>query len=172
LTLPTENGFSHLDAHNRPGMVDVGSKDITHRKATARAVIWLPPAVREGLRGNRQELHGPKGPVLQTAILAGTMAVKRTSELIPLCHPIPIDACRFEIIDTKDAKGDKGENDDCLELRCTVEAIYRTGVEMEALTGVTIAALTVYDMCKALSHAIEIRAIALVEKTGGRTDQR
>jgi cyclic pyranopterin phosphate synthase len=162
----SQQTLTHLDAHLRPGMVDVGNKEVTRRQATARGLVWLPPVVREALGAESEtaparEFHGPKGPVLQTAILAGTMAVKRTADIIPLCHPIPIDACRFEIADA----------DDCLEVRCTVEATYRTGVEMEALTGVSVACLTIYDMCKALSHAIEIRTIALVEKTGGRSDQ-
>src|SRR5204863_5695586 len=102
-----------------------------------------------------------KGPVIDTAIIAGTMAVNRTHELIPFCHPLPIDGCRFDI---------SWAGESSLRVDCAVRTTHRTGVEMEALTGATVAALTVYDMCKALGHGIEIRDVALLAKTGGKRD--
>jgi cyclic pyranopterin phosphate synthase len=99
--------------------------------------------------------------VIDTAIIAGTMAVKRTHELIPFCHPLPIDGCRIEV---------KWLDDRALEITCAVRATHRTGVEMEALTGASIAALAVYDMCKALSHAIVIGPTRLLGKCGGKRD--
>ncbi len=158
----TERGrLSHLDRRNRAGMVDVAGKAITHRVAKAQAVVALPPEVRAVL--NRGELHAPKGPVFQTAILAGTMAVKRAAELIPLCHPLPIEGCRLDI--RMDGRGRA-------LITCEVSVHHKTGVEMEALTGAAVAALTVYDMCKALSHRMRIESIRLLSKTGGRRDVR
>ena len=110
-------------------------------------------------RFQNQDLHSPKGPVLQTAIIAGTMAVKKTSELIPFCHPLPIEHCRFDI--TPDASG--------LVIRCEVTTTGKTGVEMEAMTGASVAALTVYDMCKAMNKGIRILGLHLVSKTGGKS---
>jgi cyclic pyranopterin phosphate synthase len=104
-------------------------------------------------------LRSAKGPVIDTAIIAGTMAVKRTHELIPFCHPLPIENCRIEIEFASDTE---------LMIRCTVAITHKTGVEMEALTGASVAALTVYDMCKTLSHEIVIDALHLVEKSGGK----
>jgi len=150
--------FSHVDERNQPTMVDVGGKRVTARTAQARARVFLPEAVRAGLSGG--ELHGPKGPVFQTAIIAGTMAAKRTHELIPFCHPLPLDGCRITIaVDGEHAVID-----------CTVKVEHRTGVEMEALTGASVAALTIYDMCKALSHDMVISDVRLVAKTGGKSD--
>ncbi len=154
--------LSHIDASNRPGMVEVGDKPVTHRTATARAVVRLPKAVCAVLRGG--ELHAPKGPVFQTAILAGTMAVKRTADLIPLCHPLPIEGCRITLT-PPDARGR-------VVITCAVAVHHKTGVEMEALTGASVAALTIYDMCKAISHRIVIAEVRLLEKTGGRRDVR
>ena len=150
------SGLTHLDARNRPTMVDVGGKDITHRVATAEARIRLPAPVAAALRksGHRTK----KGPVFDTAIVAGVMAAKRTHELIPFCHPLPLDNCSIEIDDLG------GE----IRVRCQVSVHHRTGVEMEALTGATVAALTIYDMCKALSHDIEITTVRLLEKAGGK----
>jgi len=108
------------------------------------------------------DMASSKGPVLQTARLAGTMAVKRTSDLIPLCHPLPIEKIRFT------TRVERAQSRIVIE--CEVRALYKTGVEMEALTGATIAALTVYDMCKALSPEIEIRSTRLLEKKGGKRD--
>jgi cyclic pyranopterin phosphate synthase len=152
-------GFTHLDAQNRPTMVDVGAKEVTHRVATAEARVRLPPNVAAALRksGHRTK----KGPVFDTAIISGVMAAKRTHDLIPFCHPLPIDKCRIEIDDVR-----SGE----VVIRCEVSVHHRTGVEMEALTGASVAALTIYDMCKALSHDIEITSVRLIEKTGGKRD--
>jgi len=151
--------LTHLDRNNRPTMVDVGEKEITHRIATAEARVRLPREVASALRksGHRTK----KGPVFDTAIVAGVMAAKRTHELIPFCHPLGLDTCKVEI---EDKKG--GE----ILIRCQVSIHHRTGVEMEALTGASVAALTIYDMCKALSHDIEITGVRLLEKSGGKRD--
>jgi len=150
--------LSHIDENNQPTMVEVGDKAVTRREALANASVFLPPAVRAALVDG--EIHGPKGPVLQTAIIAGTQAVKRTHELIPFCHPLGIEGCRIEI----EAHGER------LEISCRVRVTGKTGVEMEALTGASIAALTVYDMCKALSHDIVIESVRLQSKSGGKSD--
>lgn len=153
--------LSHLDTANRPRMVDVGAKRVTARVAVAEAVVRFPAAVARTLRDGG--LRSPKGPVVDTAIIAGTMAVKRTHELIPFCHPLAIDRCRIE------AEFKSGSR---LAIRCEVAVSHRTGVEMEALTGASIAALTVYDMCKALSHGIVIESVRLLEKSGGKRTVR
>ncbi len=139
-------------------MVDVGDKAPSMRTAHAQASVWLPAPVREAIAGD--EIRGPKGPVFQTAIIAGTMAAKRTHELIPFCHPLALAGCRIEI---------SLEGEHAL-IQCRVRVTDRTGVEMEALTGATVAALTIYDMCKALSHDLTISEVRLVSKTGGKTD--
>ena len=149
--------LSHLDAALRPTMVGVSAKAVTHRVAEAEARVALPPAVARALRASGH--RSAKGPVFDTAIIAGVQAVKRTAELIPFCHPLPIEDCRIAI--TRVAGGQ-------LRIRCRVETHHKTGVEMEALTGAAVAALTVYDMCKALSHDIRIVEIRLVQKSGGR----
>ena len=151
--------LTHLDSNNRPTMVDVGAKEVTLRIAVAEARVRLPRAVALALgkSGHRTK----KGPVFDTAIVAGVMAAKRTHELIPFCHPLGLDNCRVEI---EDQKG--GE----IRIRCEVSIHHRTGVEMEALTGASVAALTIYDMCKALSHDIEITGVRLLEKSGGKRD--
>ncbi len=151
--------LSHVDAAGRPAMVDVSAKAVSVREASAECLVRFPAAVAAQLRG--QALRTAKGAVLDTAIIAGTMAVKRTHELIPFCHPLPIEACSFEA-GWSDARS--------LRLRCTVRCTHRTGVEMEALTGATVAALTVYDMCKALSHAIVIGPAKLLSKRGGKRE--
>ena len=155
----SSSGLTHLDAKNRPSMVDVGEKEITRRAARAEARVRMPPAVAAALRksGHRTK----KGPVFDTAVIAGVMAAKRTHELIPFCHPLGLDNCSVQI-----EEGRAGE----IVVQCQVSVHHRTGVEMEALTGATVAALTIYDMCKALSHDIEISAVRLVEKTGGKRD--
>lgn len=150
--------FSHLDARDNPAMVDVSEKPLTRRVARARSVVALPPEVMSRLAGG--EIQTKKGPVFQTAILAGTMGAKRTADLIPLCHPLGLDSCVFSI--------ETVGNEVIIECTCALTA--RTGVEMEALTGASIAALTIYDMCKALSPAIVIRETRLVEKTGGKSN--
>ncbi|MFH0908067.1 MAG: cyclic pyranopterin monophosphate synthase MoaC [bacterium] len=151
--------FSHVDDKNKPAMVNVGGKPVTHRVARARAIVAVPPEVLTQLDG--AELQSRKGPVFQTAILAGIMGAKKTSELIPLCHPLGLEDCKVEI-----AVNDRGE----IVIECRAELHGKTGVEMEALTGATIAALTVYDMCKALSHDSVIKEIRLLEKRGGKKD--
>ncbi len=152
------SGLTHLTARNQPTMVDVGDKEITRRAATAEARIRLPRAVLLALRktGHRTK----KGPIFDTAIIAGVMAAKRTSELIPFCHPLSLDNCKLDV----------GPAPGGIRILCTASVQGRTGVEMEALTGATVAALTVYDMCKALSHDIEITGIRLLAKTGGKYD--
>jgi cyclic pyranopterin phosphate synthase len=156
---PSDPALSHLDADGRPAMVDITAKAVTARTATAECRVAFPPEVALTLR--RDALRVAKGGVVDTAIIAGTQAVKRTADLIPFCHPLPILGCRFEI----DWDGDSE-----LRVRCEVRTEHRTGVEMEALVGATLAALTVYDMCKALSHEIVLREARLVSKRGGRRD--
>lgn len=151
--------LSHIDDKNQPQMVDVGGKPITRRSATARAIVALPDNIANAFVDG--ELVTKKGPVIQTAILAGVMAAKRTSELIPLCHPLGLDDCKVAI-EFVPATG--------LVVTCTASVQARTGVEMEALTGVSVAALTIYDMCKAMSHDIVIRETRLVSKFGGKND--
>ncbi|TAN04224.1 MAG: cyclic pyranopterin monophosphate synthase MoaC [Rhodanobacteraceae bacterium] len=155
----TQRKLSHLDAANRPRMVDVGAKAATARVAVAEAVVRFPKAVADALREGG--MRSKKGPVIDTAIVAGSMAAKRTHELIPFCHPLAIERCRIEadfITDTS------------LAIRCEVAITHKTGVEMEALTGASVAALTVYDMCKALSHEIQIGPVRLLEKSGGKRE--
>lgn len=152
--------LSHLDPDNRPVMVDVGGKSVTRREAMARATVRLPPEVLAQFKDG--EIAGKKGPVFQTAILAGIMASKKTSDLIPLCHPLPLDDCKVRI---------RLEGAEAV-IECSVSCHHRTGVEMEALTGASVAALTIYDMCKAVSHHIVIAEIRLLEKTGGKADFR
>jgi cyclic pyranopterin phosphate synthase len=137
-------------------MVDVGAKPVTARKALAQVRMRLPRAVALALQksGHRTK----KGPVFDTAIIAGVMAAKRTHELLPFCHPLALDDCSIEIAAVRGG----------LRILCRVAVHHRTGVEMEALTGATVAALTVYDMCKALSHDIEITSVRLLEKSGGK----
>jgi cyclic pyranopterin phosphate synthase len=152
--------LTHLDRKQRPRMVDVGAKPITARAALAEARMRLPRAVQLALQksGHRTK----KGPVFDTAIIAGVMAAKRTHELLPFCHPLALDDCSIEI----------GAARGGLRIRCRVAVHHRTGVEMEALTGASVAALTVYDMCKALSHDIEITSVRLLEKSGGKRTVR
>ena len=149
--------FTHLDADLRPTMVDVSDKLATKRSATAEARVRFPSAVAAALRASG--LRSPKGPVFDTAIVAGVMAAKRTHELIPFCHPLGLENCRIGI----ELEGDLAV------IRCTVTVHHKTGVEMEALTGASIAALTVYDMCKSLSHEIIIGEVRLLAKDGGKS---
>lgn len=151
--------MTHVDKAGRPAMVDVSAKPVTVREARAECRVRFPPKVTAELR--KSGLKTAKGAVIDTAIIAGTMAVKRTHELIPFCHPLPIDGCRLDVDWV-------GEN--TLRIECAVKTAHRTGVEMEAMTGASVAALTVYDMCKALSHAIVIGPARLVGKRGGKRD--
>ena len=143
-------------------MVNVGEKPVTRRTAHAVATVALPPELLGLLREG--EIATRKGPLFQTAILAGVMGAKRTSDLIPLCHPLPLEDCQIEI----ESAAERGE----VVVHCRALTHAKTGVEMEALTGATVAALTLYDMAKAVSHGITIREIRLVEKTGGKSDFR
>ena len=150
------SAFTHI-RDGTPAMVDVSGKESNKRTAVAQVRVELGLEIIRRFENN--DLQGPKGPVLQTAIIAGTMAIKKTNELIPFCHPLPIENCRFEIIpDAKD-----------LVIRCEVTTTGKTGVEMEAMTGASVAALTVYDMCKAMNKAIRILDLHLVSKTGGKS---
>jgi cyclic pyranopterin phosphate synthase len=155
--------LSHVDAKGRPAMVNVGDKPVTRRTAHAVAIVVLPPPLAALLRGG--EIESRKGPVFQTAILAGVMGAKKTSDVIPLCHPLGLDDCRLEI-EARLLPDGSGE----AVVHCRVQTHAKTGVEMEALTGASIAALTLYDMGKAVSHAIVIREVRLLEKTGGKSD--
>ena len=139
-------------------MVDVSAKNPTARTARAEAHLVFPPKALAKLREN--EWQTSKGAVFHTAVIAGTQAVKRTSDLIPFCHPLPVEGC---VIQTRDSP-------DGLLLSCEVSTTHKTGVEMEALTGVAVASLSVIDMCKALTPEIRIAGIELVEKTGGKRD--
>ena len=151
--------LTHLDPSGRPAMVDVSHKVATAREATAGCRVRFPATVAAQLRASG--LKSAKGGIVDTAVIAGTMAVKRTHELIPFCHPLPIDGCSIAI---------DWDGETSLRIECTVRTVHRTGVEMEALPGATVAALTVYDMCKALSHRIVIGPAKLLRKRGGKSD--
>lgn len=153
-----ENMFSHLDEKSNPIMVDVSDKTITKRTAKAQSIVVLADVIMQNLANG--DIQTKKGAVLQTAILAGTMAAKRTSDLIPLCHPLGLDSCKFEI--------EINNNEILITCLCSLTA--KTGVEMEALVGASVAALTVYDMCKVFSHDIVIKETKLIEKRGGKSD--
>ncbi|HNV28373.1 MAG TPA: cyclic pyranopterin monophosphate synthase MoaC [Cyclobacteriaceae bacterium] len=150
--------FTHIDASGNPQMVDVSDKKITRRIARAQAVVFLGKEILSQMKGD--ELITKKGPVFQTAIIAGVMAAKKTHELIPFCHPIGLEDCKVRISVKK--------NRVLIETETAITS--KTGVEMEALTAASVAALTVYDMCKALSHEIIIGEIKLMEKRGGKKD--
>jgi cyclic pyranopterin phosphate synthase len=149
--------LTHISSSGRPRMVDVGAKAVTARTAIAQAIVRFPPAIARALK--RNGMRAKKGPVIDTAIVAGTMAVKRTHELIPFCHPLAIERCEFSV---------EFATSNELVIHCEVAVSHKTGVEMEALTGASVAALTVYDMCKALSHEIVIAEVRLLEKSGGK----
>jgi cyclic pyranopterin phosphate synthase len=150
--------FSHVDATGNPTMVDVSGKEVTNRIAVARGVVRLGKSIVAEISNN--ELVTKKGPVFQTAIIAGVSGAKRTSDLIPFCHPLMIENCKIDIT----------HNEESAIITASVKVTAKTGVEMEALTAVTVAALTIYDMCKALSHDIVIEEIKLIEKQGGKKD--
>jgi cyclic pyranopterin phosphate synthase len=152
--------LSHVDAQGRPAMVDVSGKAVTLRTAVAESRVRFPAAVASALRD--AGFATGKGPVFHTAIVAGVLAAKRTHELIPFCHPLGLERCDI-VVDMRD---------DEAVVRCTVSLHHRTGVEMEALTGASIAALTIYDMCKALSHEIVIADTRLIAKHGGTREVR
>lgn len=150
--------LSHVDVSGNPSMVDVSEKIATKRTAKARAIVQVGADIMNKIR--KDEGQTRKGPVFQTAILAGVMGAKRTADLIPLCHPLGLEDCQVEI----------GIQGDDIVITATTTLSAKTGVEMEALTAVSVAALTIYDMCKALSHHIVIREIKLLEKSGGKKD--
>ena len=149
--------LTHQDADGRIRMVDVGGKDETERRAIASGRITMSPAAFEAIRDGQ----GPKGDALKTAELAGIMAAKKTSDLIPLCHPLPITKAKVTINASATAPD--------FIIRAEVSTRGRTGVEMEALTAVSVAALTLYDMAKALDKSMTISDIVLDEKTGGKS---
>lgn len=140
-------------------MVDVGKKKITPRVAVAQSIVVLGDEIMDLLEN--EDIQTKKGPVFQTAIIAGIMASKKTSELIPLCHPLGLDDCKIDISITENR---------AVAITCTTKITSKTGVEMEALTGASVAALTIYDMCKAFSHHIIIKETKLLKKTGGKKD--
>ena len=153
------DSFTHLDKDGNPAMVDVGDKQVSKRTATARSIVVLGEEIMTQLEAG--DIQTKKGPVFQTAILAGIMASKRTGELIPLCHPLSLDKCGIDI-------HVNGKREVVFD--CTAKITSKTGVEMEALMGASVAALTVYDMCKAFSHNIVIKETKLMSKTGGKRD--
>ena len=153
--------LSHIDTNGNPTMVDVTAKQVSHRTATARSIVSLPDDVLVHLTNG--DLQTKKGSVFQTAIIAGIMAAKKTGDLIPLCHPLGLDNCNISI--------SVNESNEVV-IDCTASITAKTGVEMEALVGASIAALTVYDMCKAMSHDIVIKETKLLAKTGGKRDFR
>ncbi|MBM4036907.1 MAG: cyclic pyranopterin monophosphate synthase MoaC [Planctomycetes bacterium] len=147
--------FSHVDAAGTARMVDVSGKRATRRRAVAEAVVRVGRDVAEAIRTNSVA----KGPVFETARIAGIQAAKRTGDLIPLCHPLPVEHVAVDL----ELRGEE------VRIRAEAAVTGKTGVEMEALTAAAVAALTVYDMCKALSKAIEIRNVRLLEKSGGKS---
>ncbi|MBS0026364.1 cyclic pyranopterin monophosphate synthase MoaC [Chitinophaga sp. 22321] len=154
----SSGGFSHLNESGQPAMVDISGKLDTYRIAVAESRVYLPQPVRDQFQG--RDIQTRKGGVFQTAIIAGIMAAKKTPELIPLCHTLLLDGCDVQIqLDGEEAL-----------IRCTVKTTGKTGVEMEALTGASVAALTIYDMCKALTQEMVIRETKLISKTGGKHD--
>lgn len=151
-----DSTFTHV-RQGQPTMVDIADKSSSKRTAVAEVRVELGAEIIGQFQNN--DLHSPKGPVFQTAIIAGTMAVKKTSELIPFCHPLPVENCTFQVLPEPTS----------IVIRCEVSTSGKTGVEMEAMTGASIAALTVYDMCKAMNKAILIRELRLISKTGGKS---
>ena len=150
--------FTHINEAGEPCMVDVSDKTITSRTAVARSEVWLPKVIRDQFCDG--DIISKKGPVFQTAIIAATMGLKKTSELIPFCHQINIEGSKVDI----ELVGE------CAVIECLCKTSGKTGVEMEALMGAQIAALTIYDMCKAFGHEMKIQNCHLVKKTGGKSD--
>ena len=151
-----EKSFTHLNEGDQPRMVDVSGKAITHRTAVAEAMVHLGPELARMLKETGST---KKGPVIQTAVIAGIQGSKRTSDLIPMCHPLPLSAVEVDI----QLEGEKAR------IQVRVKTSHQTGVEMEALTGASTAALTLYDMCKSVSKAMIIESVKLLEKTGGKS---
>ena len=152
------NDLSHLDERSVPRMVNISSKENSQRSAIARTEVWLPEEIREKFKDG--DIHAKKGAVFKTAIIAGTMGLKQTSQLIPFCHQINIEGIKIDIT----LEGDRAV------ILCSVNTYGKTGVEMEALMGAQIAALTIYDMCKSLGHQMRIENCHLLKKRGGKSD--
>ncbi len=150
--------FTHISKSGNPQMVDVSEKKVTKRVAKAQAIVYLGRDILSRIKGD--ELITKKGPVFQTAIIAGVMGAKKTHELIPFCHPLGLEDFQIDITIKKEK----------VIINSTAVINGKTGVEMEALAGASIAALTIYDMCKALSHNIIIKEVKLMKKTGGKKD--
>jgi cyclic pyranopterin phosphate synthase len=150
--------LSHLDDTGRARMVDVGGKPVSERRAVARAVVRMAPETVEAVRRG----DAPKGDVLGTARIAGIQAAKRTPELVPLCHPLPLSCVQVDA-----ALGDDG-----VTITAEARTSAQTGVEMEAMTAAAVAALTVYDMVKGIDRGVEVAEVALLEKSGGKRDWR
>lgn len=150
-----DEGFTHLDSEGRARMVDVGGKEVTQRRAVARARVTMQEETAQALADGTVA----KGDVLAVARVAGIQAAKRTSELIPLCHPLMLSSVQVDLT----------PGPSWVDIEVTAETVDRTGVEMEALTACSVAALTVYDMCKARDRAMQVEALGLVEKSGGRS---
>jgi len=151
--------FTHIDKNQRPTMVDVSEKNVTERTAVAESFVHLGPEIMSAFA--EAGWSSKKGPILDTAIIAGTMAAKKTSELIPFCHPLNLKSIKIKI---------EPVDDERLRIEAFVKVLDQTGIEMEALTAASVAALTLYDMCKAASKDIAIENTRLVEKTGGKSD--
>ena len=157
--------LTHINKNGDPTMVDVSEKIITARVAVAQSIVELGESIMAELKNARLpdgqgEIYTKKGPVFQTAIIAGILGAKKTAELVPFCHPVGMDDCNIEIA----TKGTQAV------ITCTAKVEAKTGIEMEAITGASIAAITIYDMCKAMSHDIEILSTRLMKKTGGKKD--
>ena len=150
-----DEGFTHLDSEGRARMVDVGGKEVTQRRAVARARVTMQEETAQALADGTVA----KGDVLAVARVAGIQAAKRTSELIPLCHPLMLSSVQVDLT----------PGPSWVDIEATAETVDRTGVEMEALTACSVAALTVYDMCKARDRAMQVEALGLVEKSGGHS---
>ncbi|MFZ5970404.1 MAG: cyclic pyranopterin monophosphate synthase MoaC [Bacteroidota bacterium] len=155
-----ENHLSHINPEGHPTMVDVSEKAATRRTARARATVRVGEQIAHHLRALQHNMA--KGAVFHTASVAGVMAAKKTADLIPLCHPLGLDDCQVHL----------SLQEDKVVIDSLAVLTGKTGVEMEALTAATVAALTVYDMCKAMSHQIVIEEVVLLEKTGGKQDFR
>mgnify|MGYP001200325448 CR=1 FL=1 len=151
-----QKNFTHLDKDDLPRMVDVSSKQVRERTAVAEARVRMGPELARLLQETGST---KKGPVIQTAVIAGIQGAKRTSNLIPMCHPLPLSAIEVDI----------QLKDELAHIRVSVKTANRTGVEMEALTGASVAALTLYDMCKSVTKAMVIESVRLLEKTGGKS---
>mmetsp|Transcript_1012 Transcript_1012/g.1431 ORF Transcript_1012/g.1431 Transcript_1012/m.1431 type:complete len:185 (-) Transcript_1012:21-575(-) len=166
----TRSVLTHVTDENMPTMKSVTDKAVTKRTAIATSSVYLPPAVVTGVKahGSKGDIESSKGPVFATAIIAGTMAVKKTSDMIPFCHPLPIESCSIDINLDESARDGSAR----AQIKCTVEVTSKTGVEMEALAGASVSALTIYDMLKALSQQMVIEDTKLLVKTGGKSDYK